>query len=385
MEIKARKRKFYEEKVRNTRKDDVRQWWRTINAMSGRAYSQYCFTLERDGVVLSEGELAESLNQYFATVAADIPPLDTACLPPFLPSADEVPILHSHVVCKKLLHVKANKAMGPDSIPPRIIKELAYELAEPVTKIFNTSLSTGEVPFLWKCSNITPIPKVKQPQYESDTRPISLTPILSKVLEDFVVSWMIEDVGEYIDTRQFGSLKGSSTTYCLLDLIHSWLSELENSGCYLRACFLDFSKAFDRINHTIVITKLIDLGVRRSIIPWICSFLTDRWQCVKLLQTVSNWLPVCAGVPQGTKLGPILFVIMINDLKLASPRCSYWKYVDDITMSESAPASGVSILQSELDNISTWAATNNMVLNPKKCKEMTLRFRRVVDHQPFFQ
>ena len=87
-----------------------------------------------------------------------------------------------------------------------------------------------------------------------------LTPILSKVLEDFVVSWMIEDVGEHIDSRQFGSLKGSSTTYCLLDLIHNWLSELDNPGCYLRACFLDFSKAFDRIDHTIVIRKLIDLG-----------------------------------------------------------------------------------------------------------------------------
>ena len=91
--------------------------------MSGRTYSQSCFTLERDGVALSEGEHAESLNQYFATVAADIPPLDTSCLPSFLPSVEEVPIVHSHVVCKKLLYVKTNKAMGPDSIPPRIIKE----------------------------------------------------------------------------------------------------------------------------------------------------------------------------------------------------------------------------------------------------------------------
>ena len=89
-----------------------------------------------------------------------------------------------------------------------------------------------------------------------------------------------------------------------------------------------------------------------------------------------------AGVPQGTKLGPILFVIIINDLKLASPHCSYWKYVDDITISEFAAARGVSILQSELDNVSTWAATNDMVLNPKKCKEMTLCFRRAVDHLP---
>ena len=156
-------------------------------------------------------------------------------------------------------------------------QEFAYELTEPVTKIFNTSLSTDEVPILWKCSNIIPIPKVKQPLCESDTRPISLTPILSKVLEDFVVSWMIEDVGEHIDSRQFGSLKGSSTTYCLLDLIHNWLSELDNPGCYLRACFLNFSKAVDRIDHTIVIRKLIDLGVCRCIIPWIYSFLTDRW------------------------------------------------------------------------------------------------------------
>ena len=94
--------------------------------MSGKTYSQSCFTLEREGVALSEGELAESLNQYFATTAADIPPLDTSCLPSFLPFAEEVPIVHSHVVCKKLLHVKTNKAMGLDSIPPRIIKEFAY-------------------------------------------------------------------------------------------------------------------------------------------------------------------------------------------------------------------------------------------------------------------
>ena len=174
--------------------------------------------------------------------------------------------------------------------------------------IFNTSLSTDQVPILSKCSNIIPIPKIKQPLCESDTRPISLTPILSKVLEDFVVSWMIEDVGEHIDSRQIGSLKGSSTTYCLLDLIHNWLSELDNPGCHLRACFLNFNKAYDRIDHT----------MRRPIIPWICSFLTDRWQCVKLGQTVSNWLPVRTGFPQGTKLGPILFVKMIKDLKLAS-------------------------------------------------------------------
>ncbi len=235
-----------------------------------------------------------------------------------------------------------------------------YELAEPVTSIFNTSLSSGLVPVLWKDSSIIPIPKAKQTQVESDTRPIALT--RPCVIES---------------TRS--NLKGTSTTFSLLDLTHNWLSRLDNPGHYLRACFLDFSKAFDRIDHNIVITKLIVLRVRRSIIPWICSFLSNRRQCVKLGQCVSRWLPTSAGVPQGTKLGPILFVIMINDLKIVS---SNWKYVDDVTISEIVPTREVSILQNELNAIGDWTSTNNMKLNPKKCKEMIVSFRRAIEQPP---
>ena len=103
-----------------------------------------------------------------------------------------------------------------------------------------------------------------------------------------------------------------------------------------------------------------------------CQIRTDRLQLA----------PGACRCPSGDQIGSYTFWNNIKDLELASPRCSYWKYVDDITISEFAAARGVSIFQSELDNISTWAATNNMVLNPKKCKEMTLRFRRVVDHLP---
>jgi hypothetical protein len=112
------------------------------------------------------------------------------------------------------------------------------------------------VPGIWQDANITPILKVKLPESEGDTSPISLTLCLAKTLEDFVVSWMVEDVKGKIDPNQFGCLKGTSTTYCLLDMVHTWLSHLDSSGDHLRICFLDFSKAFDRIGHNVSITKL---------------------------------------------------------------------------------------------------------------------------------
>ena len=159
--------------------------------------------------------------------------------------------------------MNTSKTCGPDHIPARIIKQFAFELAGHLTFIFNESLTSGIVPAIWKDSYITPVPKIPLPESEGDIRPISLTSILSKILEDFVISWMLDDISDAIDPRQFGSLKGSSTTYRLLDLIHNWLENLENPGSYLRACFLDFSKAFDRINHNLVIEKRISMNVRR--------------------------------------------------------------------------------------------------------------------------
>ena len=220
----------------------------------------------------------QSLNSYFLSVNNDLPSLDLSSLSAYLPALQPIPVITPEEVCTKMLIIKASKSNGPDNIPNRIIKEFAYELADPVCFIFNTSLTTGEFPDIWKDALITPIPKALPVSCEDELRPIlnSLTASLSKILEDFVVQWLMDDVKHKIDPKQFGCLKGTSTSFCLIDMINNWLKTLDAQSHYLRICFIDFSKAFDRIDHNILVSKLLSLGVRRSIIPCICNFLSNR-------------------------------------------------------------------------------------------------------------
>ena len=188
---------------------------------------------------------------------------------------------------------------------------------------------------------------------------------------------MISDVRVNIDPQQFGCLKGLSASYCLLDMLHHWLSHLDSAGQHLRLCFLDFAKAFDRIGHNLLIQKLVDIGVRRSLIPWIASFLSGRRQRVKLGKAVSGWLPVNAGVPQGTKMGPILFLVMVNDLQCRSGKSEMWKFADDVSISETLPRNAdLSTIQSDLNSVTVWSSNNLMKLNADKCKVMHICFLR---------
>lgn len=159
-------------------------------------------------------------------------------------------------------------------------------------------------------------------------------------------------------------------------MFHSWLSSLDSRGNTIRIILLDFSKAFDRINLNILIVKLIDMGVRPSLIKWLCNFLSDRKQRVKLGKSFSSWINVKAGVPQGTKLGPLLFLVMVNDLKPSNVQNNHWKYVDDMSISEVVSTDNNSVIQQDLDHIVRWANEHYMTLNSKKCKELRISFVR---------
>ena len=360
-EITLKKRSFYSNKVQHFKSCNPQKWWDSVKLLSGKKNaSNTAIRIEKDGVPVTGKVLAQLLNGYFSSINTDLPCLDLCSLPAYRPARHPLPTISVEDTCSKMLSISTFKSHGPDAIPNRIIKDYAYELAEPVSRIFNISLSSGLVPSMWKDAIIIPVPKSQYATCEDEVRPISLTACLSKILEDFVVKWMMEDIRHKIDPKQFGSLKGTSTTFCLIDMINNWLSTLDVQSRYLRVCFVDFSKAFDRINHNILIKKLLSLGARESLVPWICSFLSNRHQAVKVDGFLSEWVPVNSGVPQGTKLGPVLFLVMINDLELRSTNMNHWKYVDDITLSESLSVNEISTLQLELDAIQSWAVQNDM-------------------------
>jgi hypothetical protein len=204
----------------------------------------------------------------------------------------------------------------------------------PVWSIFNSSIREGLVPALWKSADVLPLPKISNLQsVECDLRPWpnSLTPVLSKILEDYIFQWLCTIIMPYIDPRQFGYIKKSSSTAALIHLLHTWLAATETLKTFIRSCHVDFSRAFNTINHNILLSKLCLLYVPPTLLNWCASFLRNRQQRVKLQSVKSGWNFIHAGVPQGKKLGPLFFLVMINDLTTTVPM---YKFVDDVTMSE---------------------------------------------------
>ena len=225
-----------------------------------------------------------------------------------------------------------------------------------------------------------PIPKTNPPKSDK-LRPVSLSDCFAKIAETFITDWILEDISDKIDLQQYGNVKGVSTSHYLVSLLHflhQGADKVNNVGTVV---LTDFSKAFDMVDHNLLIEKFIHIGVRRSIVPWLCDFLSNRMQCVRYNSTLSDFATLSAGLPQGTKLGPIGFQVIINDaVQNNSGPISCWKYVDDLTIAENRTHPDSSQLQVILDSFSQWTENNSLSLNPAKCQALQICFKTDVPH-----
>lgn len=237
--------------------------------------------------------------------------------------------------------------------------------------IFNQSLRTGVFPSCWKTSYITPIFKSGSRSKIENYRGISILPTIGKFFESLVCKYLYNQLINTLSVNQHGFIRGRSTTTNLVEFTNFLLCNIE-SGYQIDVVFTDFSKAFDRILHSILIDKICSFGIHGSMLKWIWSYLTGRYQYVKANKCSSKIFPVHSGVPQGSHLGPLFFVMFINDVSESFQVARCLMYADDLKLyTKIKSLEDAFLLQNDLNLLYKWCTKNKLPLNINKCKVMS--------------
>lgn len=358
--------------------------------LSGKNNSHEITSLIYDGVTCSTDKpIADAFNSHFSKIAEKLNSIN-----PITTTSPDLTLLHqfvqSKVPCKNYFriplmteaHVKkflknlnSKKACGLDDISATMVKLTGPYIAHVLMQLCNHSIINNTFPSSWKLAKVVPVHKRLSKDDPNNYRPISILPILSKLLERHVSDYLLEflTVHDLIATKQSGFRPKHSCETALHIMLDELLCHIQNNEI-VGLLFVDFCKAFDLVDHQLLLEKLKIYNFHKDSLAWFTSYLSDRKQCVKISNCISGEKPIKCGVPQGSILGPILFLIYINDLPLQSSLQDTCLFADDATnLAHSSNVSHVeTLLQSKVDNINKWCASNKMVLNTDKTKTMLI-------------
>ena len=330
-------------------------------------------------------EIANAFNDFFINVASKIKepaePSNHDKLEDFCKSkiSDNttfvIPNVEKDKVLKYLLNVDVSKATGTDNIGARLLKLAAPCIANDITFICNNSINSSCFPDKWKEAKVSPLHKSGPLEEINNYRPISVLPVLSKVLErhvsDSLTAYLNEN--DLLHKTQSGFRSHHSCETALNFMTDSWLNAIDK-GEMIGVVLVDFRKAFDLVDHNILLNKLKLYGIKEETLHWFKSYLSQRQQQVSISNSQSSFRPISCGVPQGSILGPLLFLLFINDLPLYTSNVSTDMYADDTTLYD-VQTSQEAIernLQIALNELHSWCKNNCMVLNAAKTKVMLI-------------
>ena len=342
-----------------TGRADVKDMWAAVRQVTG-----HC----QDTAVV-DGVSAESLNAHYANISTDA----NYQAPLYKLSAG---VCGEQIVSEwqvfRVLDSLHHTATGLDQLPAWYLRLGAPVFCRPLTHLFNLSAATSLVPRQWKTAYIRPVQKVSSPKTHADFRPISITPVLTRIMERIIVRQFLYSAFHVPPptmtlSDQFAFRPTGSTTAALIQLLHT-ITSLLSTNQYVIVIALDFSKAFDTVRHHTLLKKLAQLDIPDNIYNWMVNFFSGHMHCTTYRGETSALLEISASIIQGSAIGPASYVVNAADLTVAMPGNSLCKYADDTYVI--IPACNIDTRTVELANIETWAQANNLTLNRSKTKEI---------------
>lgn len=370
----------YISSVENSLKDNPKMFWSFVKSKSN--ISEMPCSMEFSGSVLNTGSsICNAFSEYFNSNFLD-GPAQTICGGDSASSLASISDISVDInsVSKLLSQLDPWKSAGPDQLPAQFLIRCSKTISLPVSILFTKSLEEGTMPSVWKRAYITPVHKKGSRSCIMNYRPISKLCIISKVFERIVYNQLYSALKQSFSSTQHGFLKGRSVVTNLV-LLNDSLTSYMDSGCQVDVVYTDYSKAFDRIQHDLLVCKLQKVGISGDLLRWLTSYINNRSQAVVVKNYMSGWVRVPSGVPQGSLLAPLLFAIFINDIEHCFKSSQLLCFADDMKIF--APIFSISeaiLLQNDLMRLDTYCTVNQLDLNPSKCSVITFsRKRNLID------
>ena len=366
----------------------IKTYWTALNKLMNKKSIAGIPPILENGILVTNVDIkANILNDFFVQQCSEISTGST--IPNFLPpcnsSLTEVAINRGKVL-RLIRALDSKKAGGCDNISVHMIKICDDSIVEPLCLIFEKSLETRTFPSVWKKANIIPVHKKDSRQNKMNYRPISLLPTFGKIFEkvifDEIYKYLCEN--RLLVQQQSGFRPGDSTINQLLSITHNIYKAFEACPTLeTRAVFLDLSKAFDRVWHDGLLYKLKCNGIKGNVLALIQNYLANRKQRVVLNGKSSKWAPICAGVPQGSVLGPLFFLVYINDL-VENVTCDVKMFADDTSLFSVVEDERRSAdeLNADLNRVRLWAWQWKMQFNVNKTEEVVFSCKKTKPFHP---
>ena len=378
----------YHLNIFNNKQNSINDMWKHIGKLLNPSNIKSKTLIKRLSInkkdIKNDQTITNTMNEYFATVgdklASDLPPSQRTfnhfLKGDFPQSLFFAPIVEAEI-SKEIRMLKPNKSPGPDDITNTILVSTEATIVKPLTHIFNLSIQKGIFPNLLKIAKVSPKFKKDDRSQPSNYRPISLLSIFHKLLEKLISKRFNKYLEKHniINVNQFGFRKNHSTNLALLDIIENIYSNLE-AGHKGLGIFLDLKKAFDTVNHNILLHKLQYYGIRGTALDWFKSYISNRQQYTIVNDKKSTTLPITCGVPQGSILGPILFLIYINDISNSIQSSTIKIFADDscLLIFRKTIENLFSLANKDLEYLSQWLLANKLSLSIGANKETKYLF-----------